>query len=327
MENLNNIIFLLPEAFYGFILLPVLLFLIYRTKNFWNKFKFVNDLKTAFWNKNFFLAWKMFLLSLIFSIFILLLANPNKVYIEEEIPKNWIDIEIVLDISFSTLAKDVEPNRIEAAKTVIWEFAKEIEADRLWLIVFARKAFNVVPLTFDYETFNELASEISVSTINQAGWWLAWTNIWDSILAANESFTNEERERVIILISDGSHNIPEAVNPLDAVKYVREKWVKVYTIWIWDEKPVLVPEISIVVDPVDEKWLKAIAELWGWKYFRAKDKESLKWIFDELIRLEKTESSQILSKTYKPYYLPFVILLFFAMTLFISLETLFNYRD
>lgn len=322
----ENITFLGQSSFYFIYFIPVFIFLIYRTRKYWIKFKHSKELKSVFWTGNFFIIIKSFILTLIFVLFTLLLANPNKSVKHTEIIENWIDIEIVLDISYSTLARDILPNRIEAAKKVIEDFSYNIESDRLWLIVFARKAFNLVPLTTDYKTFRELTSEISVTTINQENW-LAGTNIWDSLLLAYNSFNNPDRKKVVILISDWVHNVPEATNPLDSAKFLADEWVKIYTIWIWWDKRAFVYEIATEVDPVDEDWLISIAKIWGWKYFRAKDEWTLKDIFNELLKLEKTEIKKDVSKVYKPYYLPFILLLISMMCLFISIELIYNYKD
>lgn len=327
MELFGGVVLLNPKGLYLIGLFFVLAFLIYRTSQFGIKFKFTKDLNNSFWKSYIFWCLRYFSVFMVVFCFTLLIANPNKITLEKQPPKEGIDIEILLDISFSTLARDIEPNRIEAAKKVISDFSDEIISDRLWLMVFARKPFNVVPLTYDYDAFKELAEEVSVESINQGAGWLAWTNIWDSLISAYNSFITPEREKVIILISDWSHNVPQATNPISWANFLAEKWVKIHTIWIWDTDPVLVSEIWIVVDPVDELWLMAIAEIWGGKYFRATDSEGLKKIFDELLELEKTESEPEIRKKYTPQYNILLAFMLFFMTLFAFLEIVYNHRN
>ena len=327
MDFFSDIIFLKPQLFYALFIIPPLIFLVYRTKKYGIDFKHTKDLAKAFGTNFSYLLTKISILVVMCIIFITLLADPNKVKIEKLEPKSWVDIEILLDISYSTLASDIEPNRIEAAKKVISEFADWVASDRLGLIVFAKKPFNVVPLTFDYKTFSEMASNVSVETINQWWWKLAWTNIWDSLISAYNSFTDDKREKVLILISDGSHNDRTAIDPIAWAKFLQEKWVKIHTIWLWKDEPSYVKEIWIIVDPVDEDWLKAIADIWWWSYFRADNSEKLSEIFDEIWELEKTAYSDDYKKIYTPYYLPFVFFLVVFFWIFLSLETLFNYRD
>lgn len=80
---------------------------------------------------------KIFLLVWIFVFYILLFANPNISNKTETISKNGIDIVVVLDISTSIEATDLEPNRIEIAKKVLREFINKQETNRVWLVIFA----------------------------------------------------------------------------------------------------------------------------------------------------------------------------------------------
>jgi Ca-activated chloride channel homolog len=50
---------------------------------------------------------------------------------KEEIKKNGIDINIVLDVSYSMLASDLKPNRLEVSKDIISKFIKELKTDRV----------------------------------------------------------------------------------------------------------------------------------------------------------------------------------------------------
>jgi hypothetical protein len=47
-------------------------------------------------------------------LFVTIFANLVKNSTNEKIEKNGIDIEIVLDLSYSMMAEDMKPNRLEA---------------------------------------------------------------------------------------------------------------------------------------------------------------------------------------------------------------------
>ena len=57
-----------------------------------------------------------------------------------------IDIIIALDISGSMLARDFQPNRLEAAKNVASEFIAGREFDRMGLVIFSAELY---PMSFD----------------------------------------------------------------------------------------------------------------------------------------------------------------------------------
>jgi len=68
---------------------------------------------------------------LILINFIIILANPNITNISKKIKKNGIDIVVVLDVSGSMEANDLQPNRLEVAKSVINNFVDKLKSDRL----------------------------------------------------------------------------------------------------------------------------------------------------------------------------------------------------
>jgi Ca-activated chloride channel family protein len=87
---------------------------------------------------------------LIFSIAILGLAGPT--WEKIEIPGQILEtpVVIVLDMSQSMMATDLQPNRLERAKFKIHDFLKANPHARTALIGYAGTAHTIVPLTTDY---------------------------------------------------------------------------------------------------------------------------------------------------------------------------------
>lgn len=100
-------------------------------------------------------------------LFGMTLAQPVLRDQSESVTKKGIDIALVLDISNSMTATDIQPDRLSAAKQTIQDFIDELEADRVGLVVFAGKPFTSVPLTFDYAFVQDFLAELSVETIDQ----------------------------------------------------------------------------------------------------------------------------------------------------------------
>lgn len=61
---------------------------------------------------------------------ILALARPQRSLQEEEVKAEGIDICLVMDLSSSMLAKDFQPDRLEASKAVAIEFVDKRPYDR-----------------------------------------------------------------------------------------------------------------------------------------------------------------------------------------------------
>jgi Ca-activated chloride channel family protein len=321
MNIFSNIIFLNPSFFWGFIIVPVILYLFYQKQKSWINFINLWDIKKVFKVSSYKFYLSIILLWLILTNFIIILANPNKVNISEKIKKKWIDIVITLDVSKSMEAQDLKPNRLESAKKVINWFIKSLKTDRVWIVLFAWKSFTSIPLTFDYNILSETINRLSTRDIQSN-----WTAVWDAILMSKTLFKNDEdekeqdREKVIILLTDWNANT--WIDPRVAWISAKEKWIKIYTIWIWSKKWWYIeyknwPFISRQkIWPLNDKNLKYIAKTTNWKYFRADSETTFKAIFQELQKLEKNDIDIKIKKKYTNYYDIFVYSLIFLMIWF-----------
>lgn len=243
--------------------------------------------------------WYRSYIFLLLTISMLMFFLFSWLYLEngkQIIKKNGIDIEIVFDVSYSMIAQDIKPNRLEVAKWVFWDFVSNLTSDRVGLILFAGKPFQSTPLTYDYWFLKSFISDISVDTLYQWNSQLQWTAIWDGLVLAADILTSHEnqREKIIILITDGEAN--KWVKPELALKFLKDKKIKTYTIWVWkdEETTIVIPSTmgfsqQMLVWPVDEEILIKIAnETWG-RYFRADSKKSLSEILEIIWKLEKKE--------------------------------------
>ncbi len=330
-----DIHFLQPIYFYWFLVIPFLLwFYLWSQKKSAIKINFWNDLQKIFWKNNFIFYTKLFLLFTILSIFILLLADPNKANIKQNITKNWIDIVLALDISKSMETPDLKPTRIEKAKKTITDFIKAQKTNRVWLIVFAGKPISSVPLTFDYNILTETLENLSTDTLNQNVNWLDGTAIWDALLMGKNLFSKSSppspplkggiREKVIILLTDWDAN--RWVNPVVASKLLAEEKIKIYTIWIGSKKWWYITmqnwpfRQKVQIPPLNATSLKEIAKNTSWHFFRATDNNSLEKIFKKLEELEKNDIEVKVIKSFSEYYNPFIYMLLFLISSLLFLE-------
>lgn len=310
-------------------LLPFLSYLFYKKQKSWINFIFFQEIKNTFKNHNYTFYIKNILLVLILLNFIIILANPNKTNVSEKVEKNGIDIVIALDISRSMEADDLQPNRIEAAKSVISNFISKLKTDRLWLVVFAWKPFTSIPLTFDYNILKETIERLDTNNIDQNQRWLSGTAIWDSILMAKTLFKApkwedekdyEKREKVIILLTDWDANV--WVEPVLAWLSAKDMWIKIYTIWIWSKDGWYITNSNWPfkqqqkIAPLNDKTLKQIASDTNWQYFRAENNNTFQEIFDQLSKLEKNDINIEIKKQYSEYYTYFLYSLITLLWLF-----------
>jgi hypothetical protein len=76
------------------------------------------------------------------------------------------------------------------------------------LILFAGKPFQSIPLTYDYSFLQDFIETLSVESIDQSQNILQGTAIGDALVLGVGVLEKEspEREKVIILITDGTAN-------------------------------------------------------------------------------------------------------------------------
>lgn len=225
------------------------------------------------------------------------LARPQLGYALEESLTEGIDIEIALDISGSMGAEDFRPkDRLTVAKRVVREFVAGRPGDRIGLVVFSGGAMTRAPLTTDRDMLDTIIDDIQLNALPDG------TAIGVALANAAARLKDSQAEsKVIVLVTDGINNAGE-IDPISAAAVCQGLGIKVYSVGVGGadgmvsvpfpmRDPVsgrtLIRRVPMNL-PVDEKLLRAIAQRTGGKYFLATDPESLRRIFQEIDRLEKT---------------------------------------
>jgi Ca-activated chloride channel family protein len=272
-------------------------------------------------------TWKHYLRHLLFvgqlavlSLIIAAMAKPQSSSSWHNQTIEGIDIIIALDISGSMLARDFQPNRLEAAKNVASEFISGREFDRMGLVIFSAESFTQCPLTTDRAVLLNLFKDIESGMIEDG------TAIGLGLAnAVSRLKDSEAKSKVIILLTDGENNRGE-IAPITAAEIAKTFGIRVYTIGIGSigtaPFPVQTPfgiQMRDIEVKIDEKTLQAIANLTEGKYFRATNNLKLAEIYKEIDRLEKSkiDSKELSSKTeeYKRYAFPALLLALFILFL------------
>ena len=263
-----------------------------------------------------------FLPLLLLAAYILLviaLARPRKSNAEREVITEGIDIVLALDVSSSMLAEDFKPkNRLQAVKAVARQFIQERKNDRIGMVVFAGESFTQCPLTLDYEVLLSLLDQVQIADRSWDG-----TAIGMGLVnAINRLRESKAKSRVIILLTDGVNNQGE-VDPVTASEIAATYGIRIYTIGAGSkgtaDYPVDDPLFGRRYVPmevkIDEETLRKIAENTGGRYFRATNTQSLKQIYEEIGRLEKTRIEVKEYTRYEELYIWFAAAAFFMLAL------------
>lgn len=295
---MENIYFTNPEYFWLLILLaPMLLWYILKKKNSQATIT-VSDISSFKSSKN---SFKKYLRHILFilraatiAMLVAVIAGPqSQLSKPPEKEVHGIDIVIALDISSSMLARDFNPNRLDASKDIAVKFISGRENDQVGLVVFAGESFTQCPLTSDRKQLINLFGSIEQGMLEDG------TAIGMGLANAVERLTESKaKSKVVILLTDGENNSGQ-IDPLTAADLAAKYNIRVYTVGVGKNGKAPYPVMDAFgrisyrnMDvKIDEKTLKEIAAKTDGKYFRATDNEKLKAIYEKIDKLEKSRIS------------------------------------
>ena len=239
--------------------------------------------------------WTTMLRLLVATLLILGLARPQFGQGRSEVQASGVDLMLAVDVSGSMEALDFtlngQPaNRLDCVKAVVSKFIEARPDDRIGLVAFAGAPYLVSPLTLDHEWLKQNLDRVHTGMIEDS------TAIGSALATSvNRLRDQPSKSKIVVLLTDGMNNAGK-VAPQTAAEAGKAMGVKVYTIGAGakGEAPVPVKDqfgnqrIVMAKVDVDEAALKQIADETGGKFFRATDTDSLKKIYAEIDRMEKT---------------------------------------
>lgn len=305
-----HITFANPEYFFLFVSIPLLLFWEWKVRGKKQIALQVSTLQGV--SRNFKSYRKEVLLGLrllCLVALIIALARPQHTQINESIDSEGVDIVLSMDISGSMLAEDFQPNRLEASKKVASEFIANRVTDRVGLVIFSGESFTQCPLTTDQNILQEHVQSIRSGLLEDG------TAIGMGLATAVDRLRNSKvKSKIIILLTDGVNNTG-LIDPITALEIAKAYKIRVYTIGVGSEgtAPYPVPDafgnIQMQQMPVqiDEELLKKIAKETGANYFRATNTNSLRAIYNDIDKMEKTKIEISSYKRYAELFFPYAL--------------------
>ena len=241
-------------------------------------------------------------------LLVLCIARPRSSSQSEKVETEGIDIMLAMDVSTSMLARDFEPDRINAAKDIAMEFIAQRPSDRMGIVVFAAESYTQCPLTTDRSTLINLMKELQTGLIDDG------TAIGNGLATAVARLVDSDaKSRVVILLTDGENNSGE-IAPETAAEIASTYGVRVYTIGVGANGtapyPVMTPwgiEMQNLPVQLDEDLLKSIASITGGRYFRATDNTKLAEIYSEINKMEKARVTVDNFPVYKELFLKYAL--------------------
>lgn len=270
-----------------------------------------------------------FLRTVLYVLAVIILARPQTGSSWRTGQTEGIDIMMALDISTSMVTPDISPNRITAARDVALDFINNRPNDNIGLTLFGGEAFTQCPLTTDHATlmqsFKGANCNLQNDGIIQPG-----TAIGMGIASAVSHLENSpSKSKVVILLTDGANNTGE-ISPLMATDMAKNLGIRIYTILLGSNSKVNVPVAQLpngevytqqVDDTTDPSTLKQIANETGGIFYHASSRSSLKQVYDDIDKLEKTKLKVNQHSRHYEAYQPFALAAILVLLLEILLRT------
>ncbi|MBI4789441.1 MAG: VWA domain-containing protein [Chloroflexi bacterium] len=254
-----------------------------------------------------------FLLLLAITIMLLGLARPVAVVI---VPKPEATVILTIDVSGSMRAPDIQPTRIEAAKSAARAFVQlQDKTTAIGVVAFSGNASLVQAPTTDKEAVLAAINKLTVQRSTAIGWGILTSldAIFQDpeIVQTNAMVTGSSPTpipdttpvplgthvaAIVILLTDGQN--VTGPSPIEATEQAAMRGVRIFTIGVGTTTGATVGGGGNTSrgfrTALDEKTLQRIADMTDAKYFHASDAEALHTIYRNLdtiliVATEKTE--------------------------------------
>jgi Ca-activated chloride channel homolog len=213
----------------------------------------------------------LFLASL--AMLALALARPHATV---AVPKEQASIVLVTDVSRSMLAEDVDPSRLEAARSAAQRFLQEVpEEARVGAVAFSTDPHTVEPPSDDRGKIEELVDALSADGGTAAG---------DALAVAVGLVDGPAEDRppaAILLLSDGETTTGR--DPLPVARRAGRLGIPIHTVALGTRTATITtPDGTLIPVPPDPEAMRRIAELSGGRAFEVDDADELAGLYEDL---------------------------------------------
>lgn len=146
---------------------------------------------------------KFFLRTTYIALLIVAVLGPFFGEPERDIVAEGKDIMVLVDVSKSMDATDVQPSRLDKVKFELQRLTTSLSGNRFGLMVFSSSPFLQVPLTFDLNAFSLFTQTLNTSQVSNHG-----TDICSALDLGVEKLVQNRStntSKIILLLTDGEN--------------------------------------------------------------------------------------------------------------------------
>jgi Ca-activated chloride channel homolog len=223
---------------------------------------------------------------LIASLLLLTIAMAGPTH-DVRIPRNRAVVILVIDVSQSMRATDIEPNRLAAAQAAAKQFADQLTPGiNLGLIAYAGTATVLVSPTTNRDATKAAIDKLQLADRTATGEGIFTALQAIATVGAVIGGGDTPPPARIVLMSDGKETVPSNPdNPkgaYTAARTAKDQGVPISTVSFGTPYGYVEINDQRQPVPVDDETLKKIAELSGGSSYNANSLEQLKQVFTSL---------------------------------------------
>ncbi len=182
---------------------------------------------------------------------------------------------IAVDVSASMRARDLRPDRLDNAKTMLRMLVSSLKEERIGIIAFTSQAFIQCPITTDEDALIYFINSLKPDMLPVPG-----TSLAAPVSLAARMLSKYPGQKALILLTDGEDHSPEELKA--AQETALKNGIRIIAIGIGTKEGTLIPERedlsgkvleykkdkegNTVVSKLDEKTLLELAQATGGAY-------------------------------------------------------------
>lgn len=275
---------------------------------------------------------KLLVRTLYFSLIVIALLGPSFGQSQREVSSIGKDIYLLVDLSESMNASDIQPTRLEKVKFELKNIVDAFSSDRLGLIIFSSEAFVQSPLTYDQNALNLFIETLNTSLVPNSG-----TDFSPPLRMAYEKLMQEEstitqpKSKIIIMISDGEDFGNESG---EVAEKIEDAGIKLFTLGVGTETGSRIRTASgfkkdrqgnEVITRLDDRQLKSLAVETEGKYFEINDRNNdVERLINTINQIEgELRDTRLMDVSANKYfYFLWLALFFMAFDFLFSIKTI-----
>ncbi len=250
------------------------------------------------------------------SLSVVALAGPYADVVQRNVVQSGVDIVIALDVSQSMAVRDVDPDRLRAAKQFIQRLGDGLTQSRVALVLFAGEGIVRYPPTADPAVLGQTLDSVTTAFRPQGG-----SSLRSGVDAALKAFSAEAREssrrKAVILVTDGEDTTAQAPD----VEALKARNIRIFTIGVGTTSGGPIPTYDRagkflgflkradgdqVVSRLSEQPLRSLAERSEGRHWRLAGFPTVNELSTELKRLDasslgEVEGGSVPDDRYQPF--------------------------